>query len=115
MTSPHEAVEVYHAHVYFGEESVETARALREKIRNDFSSARLGNFNERPRGPHSRWSFEVAFAPELFGTIVPWLAHHRGDLAVLVHPDTEDEVTDHTAHAIWMGEILDLDLGALRS
>ncbi len=115
MTSPPEEVEVYHAHVYFSEESVETARALRVTIGRDFPSARLGNFNERLRGPHRRWSFEVAFEPGLFGSIVPWLAHHRGDLVVLVHPDTEDEVTDHTAHAIWMGEILDLDLGALRS
>ena len=115
MSPSLEDVEVYHAHVYFEEASVETARSLRETIARAFPTARLGNFNERPRGPHLRWSFEVAFEPDLFGTIVPWLAHHRGDLAVLVHPDTEDEVTDHTVHAIWMGEILDLDLGALRS
>jgi DOPA 4,5-dioxygenase len=114
MSSAPEAVDEYHAHIYFDEATVETARALRGAIEREFSAARLGNFNERPRGPHLRWSFEVAFGHDAFGSIVPWLAHHRGELAVLVHPDTEDEVTDHTAHAIWMGEILDLDLGALR-
>lgn len=103
----------YHAHVYFDAGTVEVARTVRREIEAALPGVRLGNFNERPRGPHRRWSFEVAFDAAGFGTVVPWLAYHRRGLVVLVHPDTADEVADHTDRAMWMGEILPLDLGAL--
>lgn len=105
--------DVYHAHVYFDESTAEAARELRRAIGERFSCAALGNVNERPRGPHPRWSFEVAFEPSAYGELVPWLADHRCGLAVLVHPYTRDEVVDHTERAVWMGEILDLRLEAL--
>ena len=33
---------------------------------------------------------------------------------VFVHPETGDPVPDHTDHALWMGEKLDLNLDKLR-
>ncbi|WP_252362782.1 DOPA 4,5-dioxygenase family protein, partial [Escherichia coli] len=40
----------------------------------------MGRVHERPVGPHPDWSCQLAFAPEVFGELVPWLAIHRQDL-----------------------------------
>jgi len=111
----------FHAHVYFGSEAGVAgeerafALALREKITAlGLAGVTLGRINEGPRGPHLRGSYEVFVPRAAFAEVVCWLAFHRGSLAVLVHPLTEDEVGDHTARAMWMGEVLPLNLDALR-
>ena len=38
---------------------------------------------------------------------------NRDGLAVFVHPNTNRPRDDHFLHALWMGEILPLDLGPL--
>ena len=102
----------YHAHVYFDGESLAQARALCESAGDRFG-LRVGRVHERPVGPHPRWSCQLAFPPELFGAVIPWLTLHRRGLTVFVHPETGDEIRDHTEHALWMGEMLELDLSAL--
>ena len=51
-----------------------------------------------------------AFGPELIGVVLPWLALYRHGLVVFMHPDTGNDLLDHTDHAIWMGAIRPLDL-----
>lgn len=59
--------------------------------------------------------FEVnLFTPEQFGAFVPWLVIHRGPLSALVHPNTGEEVRDHSQRATWLGERLPLNLGPLK-
>ena len=58
--------------------------------------------------------YQVAFAPEEFGRLVPWLMLNRGGLDVLVHPQTGDAYADHTEHASWLGAQLPLRLDVLR-
>ena len=59
--------------------------------------------------------FEVnLFTPAQFGAFVPWLVINRGPLSALVHPNTDDELRDHTQRATWMGEKVPLDLMPLR-
>ena len=60
------------------------------------------------------WSCQLAFKPEMFSEVIPWLSLNRKGLIVFVHPDTGDVIKDHTEHALWMGEMLPLDLSALR-
>ncbi|UUX50295.1 DOPA 4,5-dioxygenase family protein [Nisaea acidiphila] len=102
---PKETSEIkgYHAHIYFDSETAETARRLREEIERRFD-IEMGRFHEKPVGPHPRFSYQVAFAPELFGTFIPWLALNREGLTVFVHAETGDELRDHTAHVFWLGE-----------
>ena len=112
MGDPRE-IRGYHAHIYYDADTKPAAASLRTAIEARFEM-RMGRWHDRPIGPHPRWSYQVAFAPALFGEIVPWLALNRGELTVLVHPETGDDVADHTGHAIWLGEILDLDIDTLR-
>ena len=104
----------YHAHVYFDAAKRERAWALRERVTSAFPEAQIGRFHERNVGPHPRWSFQIAFAPDQFDRVVPWLMLHREGLTVFLHPETGDQLTDHAERAVWMGELLPLYLDALR-
>jgi aromatic ring-cleaving dioxygenase len=102
----------YHAHVYFDDTSVEQARALRERVSEEFDYA-VGRFHEKNVGPHPRWSFQIAFKADAFGTLVPWLAVNRKGLTVFVHGLSGDDIYDHTELVLWLGESVELDLSAL--
>jgi len=66
---------------------------------------------EQPVGPHPVGMFEVnIFTPAQFGAFVPWLVIHRGPLSVLLHPNTDDELRDHTQRASWLGTPWPLNL-----
>ena len=105
-------VKGYHAHVYFDATSVEQACALRERVSEEFDHA-VGRFHEKNVGPHPRWSFQIAFKADAFGTLVPWLALNRKGLTVLVHGLSGEDIYDHTELAMWLGESVELDLRAL--
>jgi len=44
----------------------------------------------------------------MLASFVPWLMLNRDGLTVLLHPETGDDLTDHTAHAAWFGAVLPL-------
>lgn len=103
----------YHAHVYFDDAARATAARVRKALGENFT-VELGRWHDRPIGPHPRAMYQVAFPPEEFARIVPWLMLNRGDLTVLVHPETGDAVADHGIHALWLGEVLPIRFEALR-
>ena len=96
----------YHAHIYFeGAGQRLAALALRERMAERFRVA-LGTVHDRPVGPHVRAMYQVSFDIATFAALVPWLMLNRGDLAILVHPNTGRERSDHLDHALWLGEKL---------
>lgn len=103
----------FHAHVYFDPQSREMAAQVRQALDERFEVT-LGRWHDKPIGPHSKAMYQVAFSPDQFDKVVPWLMLHRQGLDVLVHPETGDDLTDHTAHALWLGEKLALNLDVLR-
>ena len=109
---PVNAHDAYHAHIYFGPDSVDQARALAQAAAARFKVA-LGRVHERNVGPHPQWSVQLAFARDQFDTLVPWLDTHRGGLDILVHGLSGDALADHTTYAYWLGNDHPLDLSAL--
>lgn len=107
------AITGYHAHIYFDEKSEEDARIVRETIDDKFDTT-LGRWHHKPVGPHPTRMYQVAFEPAVFAYLIPWLALNRRGLPIFIHPETGDPVADHTDHALWMGEILDLNTDVLR-
>ena len=101
-------IKAYHAHIYFDAASLAQARRLCEDCRDKFG-VEMGRVHEKPVGPHPDWSCQLAFPPDLFADVVPWLALNRAGLVVFVHPETGDELKDHTEYALWMGDIRPLD------
>ncbi len=106
------AITGYHAHVYYDADSKARAVRLREAVEGRFE-VRMGRWRDQPVGPHPSPSYQIAFEPDLFPEIVPWLALNRDGLTVFLHPMTGDDVPDHRDYAIWMGEQQALDLSAL--
>jgi DOPA 4,5-dioxygenase len=106
------AIRGYHAHVYFSHTSIAQARTLCEAAAAQFNVV-MGRVHEKPVGPHPDWSCQLAFRPEVFGHLVPWLALHRGGLVVFVHPISDNELRDHSDRAMWMGAVRPLDLSVL--
>jgi DOPA 4,5-dioxygenase len=74
----------------------------------------LGRWREEPVGPHPQSMYQVKFSPEEFSKVVPWLMLHHEGLNVLIHPSTDDDVSDHTDRALWLGQRLELNIEFLK-
>ncbi|MEG4916281.1 DOPA 4,5-dioxygenase family protein [Microcoleus sp. B7-D4] len=102
----------FHAHIYFDADSRDAAERVREGLAQ--FEVQLGRWHDKPIGPHPQAMYQVAFLPSQFGKVVPWLMLHREGLDILVHPETGDDVADHTLHSLWLGEKLELNVEVLR-
>jgi aromatic ring-cleaving dioxygenase len=113
MDSSSQTIQNFHAHVYYDPATREAAAQVRDAIAEQFE-VELGRWRNEPVGPHPKSMYQVKFAPELFGRIVPWLMLNHQGLDVLIHPSTKDDVGDHTHRALWLGEKLALNIDFLR-
>jgi DOPA 4,5-dioxygenase len=93
----------YHAHIYYEPQTRPYAERLRAEMESLFPGAIYGRWHDRPVGPHPSAMFQVAFAPELFATLVPWLILNHAPLTVFLHPQTGYPRDDHSLRAVWMG------------
>ncbi|MEH2167976.1 MAG: DOPA 4,5-dioxygenase family protein [Nostoc sp.] len=103
----------FHAHVYFDPAIRDVAARVREGLGARFD-VRLGRWFYRPIGPHPKAMYQVAFLPNQFDKVVPWLMLNREGLDILVHPETGNAVADHAVHSLWLGEKLDLNIEFLQ-
>ncbi len=104
----------WHVHVYFDAATLEKAKALCTEASQKLGLT-MGRVHEKPVGPHPDWSCQLAFGPEKIGDVVAFLAIRRDGLVVLVHPETGDELKDHTEHALWMGAVRPLDVSIFKT
>jgi DOPA 4,5-dioxygenase len=109
------AITAYHAHVYYYPAKTRgRAEQLRERVAEKFPHAKLGRWHDELVGPHPQSMYQIAFPREMLAEFVPWLMLNRDGLTVLLHPETGDNYTDHSAHAAWFGSVLPLRLEVFR-
>lgn len=105
-------IKSFHAHIYFNEETLDKAETLYFFAQN--FGWNVGRFHKKPVGPHPDWSFQIAFEEKSFTEIVTWLMINRNGLNILVHPETEYPLDDHSKNSIWMGDVRPLDLSIFK-
>ena len=97
------AISGYHAHVYYADAGTRSeAGELRNAIDRRFGFD-LGRWRDDPVGPHPVGSYQVKFGTDEFADFVPWLLLNHGNLSVLIHPLTGNDLADHTQLALWVG------------
>jgi len=93
----------YHAHVYFNQATLDMASQLCQRAGERFP-VKVGRIHQKPIGPHTEWSCQIAFGSKVFDDLVPWLDKNRSGLSILVHAMTGDDLQDHTEYAYWLGD-----------
>jgi aromatic ring-cleaving dioxygenase len=100
----------YHVHIYFDDTNKVQATDLRDTLVELFKAQSPSG----PRfvgiaGPHPIPQIAAIFPKAAFtADVVPWLMFNRQGLDILIHPLTDDEVEDHTTHAVWIGKPVEL-------
>ncbi|EJD06232.1 uncharacterized protein FOMMEDRAFT_77662 [Fomitiporia mediterranea MF3/22] len=113
-------IKEWHFHIYFlqnNKEQHEAALNLRDsvlRLRRDgaFVAVPLDRVNMGPIGPHPAGSYEIWCPSESFASVFSYLCMNRGDLSILVHPLTREEVY-HQFRNAWIGPSFPLDLSKL--
>jgi len=109
------AIHDYHAHIYYDASTKAKAAQLRQAVEERFAGhMRMGAWHDEEVGPHVQPMYQIAFPPDLFPTLVPFLMLNRMDLTILVHPQSGRPRDDHTLNAMWMGEVLPVKTNVLR-
>ncbi len=76
----------YHMHVYYEPNTREKAALLREWVEARFP-VRMGRWHDVPVGPHPTAMYQIAFKPEVFPALAPFVMMNRMGLTVLLHPE----------------------------
>ena len=114
-TRPVDAIEGWHAHIYYDpEKTKDDAARLRERVVEAFPDTTMGRWHDEAVGPHLVSMYQVAFRKDQFDSFVQWLAVNREGLDILVHPLTENAWNDHVVFGFWMGDKLPLNEEKLR-
>ena len=107
----------WHAHVYYDDSQRPAATTLRERfttLTGEGSEPHffyVGRMVDGPIGPHPLPQFESHFAGRWREAVIAMI--EPTGLRVLIHPLTDDDLSDHTTLAHWIGEPLELDLSVL--
>jgi aromatic ring-cleaving dioxygenase len=103
----------WHAHVYYDQQSRDTAQRLHQQLcellaEGSFADLVLvGQMYDRAVGPHLQPQFEIQFYESAVPRITGLL--ESTGLTSLIHPLTDDDLADHTTLAQWLGKPLPLD------
>ncbi|MDD7804531.1 MAG: DOPA 4,5-dioxygenase family protein [Endozoicomonas sp. (ex Botrylloides leachii)] len=108
------AIKGYHAHVYFelNPDDADRAHRVCQKAAALFPLS-VGRLHTKPIGPHPKGSCQLAFNPDLLGSVLHWLIENRNNLTVFIHTITGDDYLDHTDNAFWLGSPVTLNLKGL--
>ena len=102
----------WHAHIYYTAGQRAAAAALRELLgRLDDTILFVGRMMDEGVGPHPMPQYEIHFRERAVPEITAIL--ESSGLRALVHPLTDDDLADHTTHARWIGEPVELDVATL--
>lgn len=98
----------FHAHLYFEPENLEFASALAGRAHLLGCFEAIGLYEE-PVGPHPTGMIELQFSEPFYASAVEWIEANRGNFSALIHPDTGEDLKDHSEGIRWLGKELPLN------
>ena len=99
----------YHVHLYYDGDKQHAGDLRREMAHLFGDKIDIGRWRDKaPQGPHPVSHFQVAFDRDVFPDIVTFLSLNRGDLSILLHPNTGNGYEDHTQNVMWIGPSIPL-------
>ena len=102
----------WHAHIYYTVDQRAAAAALRERFRALGETVLfVGRMMDEGVGPHPIPQYEIHFREHDVAAVTAIL--EGSGLRALVHPLTADDLADHSTHARWIGEPVELDVSVL--
>lgn len=112
----------YDVHVYYKNTNEEKAAMdLRQTMQYKFGNwMRFYSPKGRPIGPHPHPMWEADFGTyenrHEWDTVKEFLLENNPqNLSILIHPHSIDgDYVDHTTHAFWVGDVLELRIGGWR-
>lgn len=95
----------YHFHLYYelNDLEIEKATSILQKLRTEKEEMPIGRIWEKPVGPHPIGSCQVTVKNEHFREMIEWFLKNRKGLSLFIHPNTGNDLADHTEHTIWLG------------
>ena len=96
----------YHFHLYYSltADQIEKATRILKKLSQEKEDMPIGRIWEKPVGPHPIGSCQVTVENSRFQEMTEWFLENREDLSLFIHPNTGNDLKDHTEHVIWMGK-----------
>lgn len=98
----------WHAHLYFPLGDGEKVKPLTERVHSEFGFS-IGRIWDKPVGPHPVGSCQITVPPGKLDEFIPWLIENRRGVDIFLHPNTGNDLKDHTDHVIWVGKSYDLN------
>ena len=102
----------YHAHIYWSDDD---GREIALKLRPYLKSigCQLGTVHDKPIGPHPLPMYQINYHDRVSSVVEKFLRNNCGNLSVLLHEDTGDDIKDHTVGVRWIGKPVVLDIAWL--
>ena len=109
------SIEEFHCHVYYSTETRESAQQLRTMMLHLAGGRlQLSSLSDGPRGPHVPPMFGISLEAKDLAEVVGFLMQNHGPHPVLLHPETGNDLLDHTIHAFWLGGVQELNLSIFK-
>lgn len=103
----------YHFHLYYDFKDIEKASKLREEISRKFN-LEAGRLWDKPVGPHPIGSCQFTVTADLFMELSTWLLSNRNGIDFFIHPNTGDNLADHSEYIMWIGKSYELNLDVFK-
>lgn len=94
----------FHFHLYYPFEKINEATEVLNKLREEKVGIPIGRIWDRPVGPHPIGSCQVTVEADQYYEMIQWFLINRNGFSLFIHPDTGDDLADHTDYVMWMGK-----------
>ena len=106
-------IQDYHFHLYYDVQDMDKAALLRDEIGSTFN-VEVGRLWDKPVGPHPIGSCQVTVTTELFQEVLTWVLANRKGVDFFIHPNTGNNLADHSDYIMWVGKSYDLKLDGFK-